>query len=63
MLKDTCDMKRWFFVDSHEQKTVKVEKEGKMKQKHQTQTTEINYLNAISNEKVKTPVMFHEINL
>jgi hypothetical protein len=27
-----------FFVDSHQQKTVKVEEEGKMKQKHHVQT-------------------------
>ena len=29
MLKNTCDKKRWFFVESHQQKTVKVEEEGK----------------------------------
>jgi hypothetical protein len=33
MSKDTCDEKRCFFVGNHQQKTVKVEKEGKMKQK------------------------------
>jgi hypothetical protein len=33
MLKNTCDKKRLFFVGSHQQKTVKVEKEGKIKQK------------------------------
>ena len=33
MSKYTCDKKRLFFVDNHQQKTVKVEKEGKIKQK------------------------------
>jgi hypothetical protein len=32
-LKDTCGKKRWFFVDNHQQKTVKIEKEGKIKKK------------------------------
>ena len=52
MSKDICDKKRWFFVDSHQQKTVKVEEEGKMKQKHHVQTKEINYLQVISDGKV-----------
>jgi hypothetical protein len=34
MLNDTCDKKEmFFFLDSHQQKASKVEKEGKMKQK------------------------------
>ena len=30
-MKNTCNKKRWFFVDSHQQKTGKIEKEGKIK--------------------------------
>ena len=41
-----------FFVDGHQQKTVKVEKEWKMKQKHHVQSKEINCLQRISNEKL-----------
>jgi hypothetical protein len=39
-------------VNSHQQETVKVEEEGKMKQKHHVQTKEINYLQVISDGKV-----------
>jgi hypothetical protein len=41
MSKDTCDKKILFFVDSHQQKTVKVEKEGKMKQKPKSDVVSI----------------------
>jgi len=71
MSKNTCDKKRLFFVESHQQITVKVEEEGKMKQKLHVQTKEINYLQVISDRKVikessqvprnKTLKIFHQI--
>jgi hypothetical protein len=48
MLKDTCNKKRRFFVDSHQQKTVKVEKEGKMKQKRKPDVVSILHCNVQS---------------
>jgi hypothetical protein len=58
------------FLDSHQQKTVKVEDEWKMKQKLHVQTKEINYLQEISDRKVikessqvpqnKTLKIFHQ---
>jgi hypothetical protein len=58
------------FVDSHQQNAVKVEEEGKMRQKHHVQTKEINYLQVISNGKImkesshipqnKTLKIFHQ---
>jgi len=59
------------FMDSHQQKTVKIEEEGKMKQKHHVQTKEINYLQVISDGRIikessqvpqnKTLKIFHQI--
>ena len=59
-----------FLWTATSKKTVKVEKEGKMQQKHRVQTKKINYLEGINNEKVikdscqvpqnKSPETFHQ---